>query len=141
MIHFMLPCNQTADVQCATYGVHAMELLINEIMKLGGDRRRLTAKIFGGGDVLGNRVTDNPGVTIGEQNIQFALGFLEKDRIPVIAKDLGGVMGRQIQFLTHTGQAFVRPVQKIEENYEEEVLQMKRRTRSSVADQSGLVLF
>lgn len=141
MNHFMLPCNHTADVQCATYGVHAMELLINEIMKLGGDRRRLTAKIFGGGDVLGNRVTDNPGMTIGEQNIQFALGFLEKDRIPVIAKDLGGLMGRQIQFLTHTGQAFVRPVQKIEENYEEEVLQMKRRTRSSVADQSGLVLF
>jgi chemotaxis receptor (MCP) glutamine deamidase CheD len=141
MNHFMLPCNHTADVQCATYGVHAMELLINEIMKLGGDRRRLTAKIFGGGDVLGKRITDNPGMTIGEQNIQFALGFLEKDRIPVIAKDLGGLTGRQIQFLTHTGQAFVRPVQKIEENFEQEVLHMKRRTRSSAADESSVVLF
>jgi chemotaxis protein methyltransferase CheR len=141
MNHFMLPCNHTADVQCATYGVHAMELLINEIMKLGGDRRRLTAKIFGGGDVLGKRITDNPGMTIGEQNIQFALGFLEKDRIPVIAKDLGGMTGRQIQFLTHTGQAFMRPVQKIEENYEQEVLQMKRRTRLSAAEETRVVLF
>lgn len=141
MNHFMLPCNNTADVQCATYGVHAMELLINEIMKLGGDRRRLIAKIFGGGDVLGNRVTDNPAMTIGEQNIQFALGFLEKDQIPIIAKDLGGLTGRQIQFLTHTGQAFMRPVQKIEENYEQGALQMKRRARSSAADESRVVLF
>jgi chemotaxis protein methyltransferase CheR len=141
MNHFMLPCNHTADVQCATYGVHAMELLINEIMKLGGDRRRLTAKIFGGGDVLGKRITDNPGMTIGEQNIQFALGFLEKDRIPVTAQDLGGITGRQIQFLTHTGQAFVRPVQRIEENYEQDVSQMKRRTRTSAADEARVVLF
>lgn len=141
MNHFMLPCNHTADVQCATYGVHAMELLINEIMQLGGDRRRLTAKIFGGGDVLGKRITDNPGMTIGEQNIQFALGFLEKDRIPINAKDIGGLSGRQIQFLTHTGQAFVRPVQKIAENYEQEVLQMKHRTRASAADESRVVLF
>ncbi len=141
MNHFMLPCNHTADVQCATYGVHAMELLINEIMKLGGDRRRLTAKIFGGGDVLGKRVTDNPGMTIGEQNIQFAVGFLEKDRIPVIAKDLGGMTGRQVQFLTHTGQAFVRPVQKIDENFEQGALKMKRRTRPFVADESSVVLF
>jgi chemotaxis protein methyltransferase CheR len=141
MNHFMLPCNHTADVQCATYGVHAMELLINEIMKLGGDRRRLTAKIFGGGDVLGKRITDNPGMTIGEQNIQFALGFLEKDRIPVIAKDLGGMTGRQIQFLTHTGQAFMRPVQKIEEDFEQEVLHMKRRARSSASEDSQVVLF
>jgi chemotaxis protein CheD len=91
--------------------------------------------------VLGKRVTDNPGMTIGEQNIKFALEFLETDRIPVIAKDVGGLTGRQIQFLTHTGQAFSRPVQKIEENYGQEVSQMKRRTRSSAADESRVVLF
>ena len=141
MNHFMLPANTISDGSSATYGIHAMELLINEIMKLGGDRRRLTAKVFGGGDVLGKRVTDNPGMTIGEQNIKVALEFLETDRIPVIAKDVGGLTGRQIQFLTHTGQAFSRPVQKIEENYGQEVSQMKRRTRSSAADESRVVLF
>ena len=141
MNHFMLPSNSTTDGSSATYGIHAMELLINEIMKLGGDRRRLTAKVFGGGDVLGKRVADNPGMSIGDQNIQFAFEFLETDRIPVIAKDVGGMTGRQVQFLTHTGQAFVRPVQKIEENYEQEVLQMKRRARPSVASESSVVLF
>lgn len=141
MNHFMLPCNHTADMQCATYGVHAMELLINEIMKLGGDRRRLTAKIFGGGDVLGKRIANNPGKTVGEQNVEFALAFLERERIPIIAKDLGGETGRQIQFLTHTGQAFVRQVQKVGEDFEQDVLQMKRRRNSSAVEASSAVLF
>jgi hypothetical protein len=49
--------------------------------------------------------------------------------------------GRQIQFLTHTGQAFMRPVQKIEEDFEQEVLHMKRRARSSASEDSQVVLF
>ncbi len=141
MNHFMLPTNSAADGPSAAYGIHAMELLINDIMRLGGDRRRLTAKVFGGADVLGNRTTGNAGVTIGEQNIQFALQFLETDMIPIVAQDLGGLSGRQIQFMTHTGQAFVRPVQKIEEKCEQEVQQMRRRSRSSGADEARVVLF
>ena len=34
------------------YGVNAMEMLINEVLKLGGDRRRLQAKAFGAAHVL-----------------------------------------------------------------------------------------
>lgn len=141
MNHFMLPSNSAGDGPSATYGIHAMELLINEIMKLGGDRRRLTAKVFGGADVLGKRASGSAGITVGEQNIQFALQFLETDSIPIVAKDLGGLQGRQIQFLTHTGQAFVRPVQKIEEDCEQEVQQMQRRSRATAANDSRVVLF
>jgi chemotaxis protein methyltransferase CheR len=112
MNHFMLPASSSSNFGCATYGVHAMELLINRIMKLGGDRRRLVAKVFGGGNVLGR--TDEPGsmLAIGERNAQFATEFLQTDGIPVLSQSLGGTTGRQIQFLTHTGQAFVRPVEK-----------------------------
>jgi chemotaxis receptor (MCP) glutamine deamidase CheD len=141
MNHFMLPSNCTSDGPSATYGIHAMELLINEIMKLGGDRRRLTAKVFGGGDVLGKRAAGTSGKTIGEQNIEFALQFLETDSIPVIAQDIGGLSGRQVQFLTHTGQAFVRPVQKVDENCEQAVTQMRRRSSSPAEESSRVVLF
>lgn len=34
------------------YAVNALELLINGIMGLGGDRTRLVAKIFGGGAIM-----------------------------------------------------------------------------------------
>ena len=44
MNHFMLPARTLNEGASARYGVHAMELLINEIMKRGGDRRRLRAR-------------------------------------------------------------------------------------------------
>ena len=141
MNHFMLPCNPSVDKVCATYGIHAMELLINDVMKLGGDRRRLQAKVFGGGNVLGKREQDNPVCAIGDQNISFAVKFLETDRIPIVSQDLGGFSGRQIQFLTHTGQAFVRPVQKSMEEIEGTQAAQRRPRRRPPAEPSHVVLF
>lgn len=141
MNHFMLPCSTTSDKQCATYGIHAMELLVNEIMKLGGDRRRLVAKIFGGGNVLGRNEAPGSMHAIGDRNAEFALEFLQTDGIPVVAQDIGGLVGRQVHFLTHTGQAFVRPVQKVDENFEQNIRQMKSRVRAPAAESSCVVLF
>ena len=54
MNHFMLPrpANGVAEADPSRFGVHAMELLIGKIQRLGGDRRTLQAKVFGGGHVL-----------------------------------------------------------------------------------------
>ena len=51
MNHILLPKCRVGD-KSPRCGIHAMELLINELMKLGGDRRRFIAKAFGGGNVL-----------------------------------------------------------------------------------------
>ncbi|MDH5512633.1 MAG: hypothetical protein OEY27_05390, partial [Gammaproteobacteria bacterium] len=56
MNHFMLPeGSDPGDPTSTRYGVNAMELLISDLMKLGADRRRFQAKIFGGGHVLNIR--------------------------------------------------------------------------------------
>lgn len=141
MNHFMLPCCTTVDRQCATYGIHAMELLVNEIMKLGGDRRRLVAKVFGGGNVLGRNESPGSIHAIGERNAQFAMEFLQTDGIPVVAQDIGGLTGRQVHFLTHTGQAFVRPVQGVDESFEQNVRHMKNRVSLPAAESSSGILF
>jgi len=52
MNHFMLPRGDGDDAEAGRFGVHAMDLLIGAIMKAGGDRRRLVAKVFGGAHVL-----------------------------------------------------------------------------------------
>lgn len=113
--HFMLPAGSDSEQHSATYGVHAMELLINELMKLGGDRRRFVAKIFGGGKVLGNENTPCSQMPIGDKNIKFATDFLQTDNIPLIAKDVGGTSGRQVHFLPHNGQAFVQYIEHAEQ--------------------------
>ena len=58
MNHFLLANRRyTRDTpviesEAGRYGIHAMELLINEMLKQGAQRSNLKAKVFGGGDVL-----------------------------------------------------------------------------------------
>jgi chemotaxis protein CheD len=105
MNHILLPGDRR-DTRSTRFGVNAMELLINELMKKGADRRRLVAKAFGGANVL-------PGLrlaTIGHDNAQFVLRFLAAEKIPLIAQRLGGTHPVRVSFGTDTGKASVRSV-------------------------------
>lgn len=107
MNHILL--SEVADMKRfdanARYGIHAMEILINEMVKLGAARSRIKAKAFGGSNVL-RSLADT--MSPGEKNIKFLLEYLEMERIPVMAKDLGGDKTRVIFFHTDTFEVFVR---------------------------------
>jgi chemotaxis protein CheD len=106
MNHFMLP--EGADPEnptSARYGVNAMELLISQLMKLGGERRRFQAKVFGGGHVLKIRESLDG---VPQRNIDFVRRFLETEQIPVIKEDVGGYQPRRVLFHTHTGKVFLK---------------------------------
>ncbi len=111
MNHFLLPVNgsidplQAAYDKTARYGDYAMELLINRAMALGAERRNLVAKVFGGASMLGN--VNN---TIGERNADFALNYLDVEKIPVSAKDLGGNCARKISFYPDSGKVVLRRI-------------------------------
>jgi chemotaxis protein CheD len=107
MNHFMLPDgrgngSRLADGS-ARYGAHAMELLINDLLKRGARRSRLQAKAFGGGNVL--RGMQDP---IGSRNARFVQDYLAAERIPLLAQDLGDIHPRKIAFFPQTGRALVR---------------------------------
>jgi len=106
MNHFMLPY-QTDDRQIsARYGIHAMELLINQIMSLGGERRRLQAKVFGGSRVLCSDSYNG----VGSTNVEFIRQFLATEQIPIVAEKLGCEHALRVNFVPHTGQAFVKTI-------------------------------
>jgi chemotaxis receptor (MCP) glutamine deamidase CheD len=105
MNHFLLPDGEGDHRTAARYGVHAMELLINAIMVRGGDRRRLKAKLFGGGAVL-----EQEPFEVGEKNVRFARDFLTREGITLEAHQLGGREGREVRFDAATGRAWVRPI-------------------------------
>jgi chemotaxis protein CheD len=106
MNHILVPMS-ASDCACGSRcGVHAMELLINALMKLGADRRRLVAKAFGGGNVL--PVFRTP--TVGELNAKFVREFLKTEKIPLLAERMGGVLAVRVSFHTHTGKAMVSTV-------------------------------
>jgi chemotaxis protein CheD len=95
MNHFMLPGElDTRDFyadESGRYGMFAMELLINDMLKAGARKDRLVAKVFGGGHVLSTSAGNIP-----DSNIAFAMEFLETERIPVESSNVGGTEARKI---------------------------------------------
>jgi len=107
MNHFLLPTPSNGDrsADLARFGIHAMELLIGALQKVGGDRHRLQAKVFGGGHVL---AVSSPMNSVPAQNIRFIQQFMASERIPVRGWDLGGYLPRRVHFYTDSGSAYVK---------------------------------
>lgn len=114
MNHFMLPGDDNHDLvsSSARYGVFAMEILINHLLKLGAQRKNLEAKVFGGGKVLRGFTT----TTVGEYNAQFVTDYLENERIKIVASDLLDIYPRKVYFFPSTGRALVRQLKTVHNN-------------------------
>jgi len=107
MNHFMLPEGGSLDEVAnasARYGIYAMEVLINTILKQGGRRANLEAKVFGGGNVLEGLTVAN----VGHRNAAFVREFLKIEGIPLKAQDLEDIYPRKVYFFPRTGRAMVR---------------------------------
>jgi chemotaxis protein CheD len=105
MNHFLLP-GEDADARqtggsgaSVRYGVHAMELLVNGLLRKGAQRSALRAKLFGGARMI-RGLTD-----IGEANAAFAERFLKAEGIPIEGGSLRGTQGRRLQFWPVSGRA------------------------------------
>ena len=111
MNHFLLPIRggdpdrwAVDPVNLATrYGNHAMEQLVNRLLKLGARRENLEIKLFGGGRVLEGITMD-----VGRRNGEFALEYCRIESLRVLARDLGGLYPRKVQYFPDTGRAFCK---------------------------------
>jgi chemotaxis protein CheD len=103
MNHFMLPDGDSADGG-GRYGSYAMELLINQMLKLGARRESMQAKVFGGAQVMAGFTSMN----VGERNTTFVLDYLATERIPVVSQDVLGIHPRKVCFFPVTGKALVK---------------------------------
>lgn len=107
MNHFLLP-GGGASGDPARYGLHAMELLINGLLRAGASKGALVAKLFGGA-----RMRDGLG-GIGAANAAFAERFLAEEGIDCLRSSLGGVRARRVRFWPATGRAQLRLVDPAE---------------------------
>lgn len=111
MNHFMLPDEGGREMVSASarYGTYAMEVLINHLLKVGGRRSRLEAKVFGGGAVLEALSSSSVGV----RNAEFVLSYLKMEKIPVVAKDLLDSYPRKIYFFPKSGRVMVKKLHRV----------------------------
>lgn len=114
MNHFLLPTGNRRDINDADvvlHGDYAMDVLRNAMLARGASYKRMVAKAFGGGNVV-NSIK----MAIGTRNAEFARQWLERERIPLLAEDLGGVWSRKVVLDPVTGHAFCRrsPINQVD---------------------------
>ena len=106
--HYLLPKPVSAAGDAARFGTTAIEHVVGELRRLGA--ANLSAKVFGGSSM--NSALAATGRDLGTQNVAVAMEALAAMRIPVLAADTGGSVGRKLLFQTDDGTAWVKLVGK-----------------------------
>lgn len=131
MNHFMLPESESGDSRWSNtladathrYGNYAMESLINDILKLGGEKSRLQVKIFGGGKIL-EAMTD-----IGKRNIDFAKEYLLAEKLTIVSQDVGDRFPRKVNYYPETGKVRVKRLRAL---YNEDIARREKQFISEI---------
>ncbi len=97
--------------EAGRYGVNAMELLINGMLKIGALKKNLKAKVFGGANVFKTERTTNF-LCVGDINVRFIKEFLTTEKISLISSDLGGDHGLVIYFSSLDYSVYLRKIKK-----------------------------
>lgn len=104
MCHFIVPgtigTKGLLFDDIARFGVTNMEYLMGEIVKLGGDRRQLKAKVYGSSE-LGSE--DNRIGDILKGNLQFIEQYFKIEKIEIEEENMGGTARKKIYFEPKTG--------------------------------------
>lgn len=140
MNHFLLPeqLNNNNKEIPTKYGVNAMEILINGIMELGGNRGNLVSKVFGGARLLSGK---NDMGSPGDNNSKFILNFLRTEKIRVISKDIGGTEARKIFFHTDSGELYLMRLATIDQQMINRESRYIKRIKKDMKIKTDITLF
>lgn len=92
MNHFLLPGRDPGATGEVKYGAHAMEQLVNALLRLGASKDRMQVHIFGGAKLI------KSGGSIGANNALFAQHFVAREGYHLKSMDVGGEFGRRVHF-------------------------------------------
>lgn len=133
--HFMLAEPKTKEGrhdswgESARYGNYAMELLLNELMKLGGIKERMEVKIFGGAKLY------ESSQNVGKGNSNWVIDYMKTEGFNVVTCDVGDIYPRKLYYFTETGRLLMKKIKKLrnetilvrEEEYKESLLRKRKR--------------
>jgi chemotaxis protein CheD len=136
MNHFMLPdyvegasgaWEETSVSATTRYGNFAMERLINDILKQGGLRENLEAKLFGGGRVL------DLNINVGGRNAEFATTYLRDEGVKLLICDVGGRYPRKVNYYPASGKVRMK---KLVLQHNTTIIQREKKYMNNIEHQS-----
>lgn len=113
LAHIMLPDStqvRSSD-NPAKFADTALPLMLGEIIKLGGIKSRITAKIAGGAQMFTFANTTDV-MRVGERNAEAVRLVLKKLEIRLVADDTGGNYGRTVELKLDSGIYRIRTIDK-----------------------------
>lgn len=110
MIHIVLPHHAgPQDERSVRYANVAVPFLLEQMIKKGGVRERLTVKIAGGAQMtIAAGLKDS--FRTGEKNLAEIKEALQKVQLPIAAADTGGNMGRTVRMYIDSGKVAVKTI-------------------------------
>lgn len=109
--HIMLPSSKKPTNNIKKYADTAIPHMIDEMVKMGGIRKRMIAKIAGGSTMF--RHTENSVMgDIGKNNVSSVREILTAMKIKIVSEDVGGDYGRTIDFYLETGELKIKTIGK-----------------------------
>lgn len=111
MVHVMLPSSKDIknNDNKAKFADTGIELLVEQMLKLGAAKANLVAKIAGGSQMF-NFNTNNETLKVGERNVMATKLKLKELGIRLVAEDTGGNFGRTIVIDSEDGTLHVRTI-------------------------------
>jgi chemotaxis protein CheD len=107
--HAVLPEEKTPG-EAFRYVDSSILVMLKSFDRNGISRCEIEVKLFGGSDILPNDGGNGKKKTVGRQNIEAALRAVERERLRLVASDLGGTQGRKIFFNTYSGEIFLKRI-------------------------------
>jgi chemotaxis protein CheD len=109
MNHYMLEGKVYNDGKMSDsstkHALHAIHKLIDCMTQNGAKRENLTAKVFGGGNVL---KTEKPVHNVPMYNVRAAKVILEMEDIPILEEDTGDHYTRRLLFDSTNGKVYLK---------------------------------
>lgn len=113
LAHIMLPDSTQAratDNQ-AKFADTAIPVLLDQVIRLGASRSRITAKIAGGSQMF-SFVQTTDIMRIGDRNAEAVRSVLKSLSIKLLVEDCGGNYGRTVELLLDSGIFLIKTVDK-----------------------------
>jgi len=129
--HVVLPDSQMAlghILPPAKFADTAVLSLVTEMISAGAQRGSLKAVLVGGATMFSARSETAVG-RVGPRNVEAITGWLQAVRVPIIADDVGGDLGRTVQALGGSA----RVVSRVANGISQDLFHPKPRARVSAA--------
>ncbi len=111
LAHILLPSRSLSRQtdNAAKFPQSAVPALLAEMVLLGADPRRLTARLVGGASMF-SQLAPPGSIQMGERNVVASREVLSDQGIPVVGEAVGGDFGRSVWFRVGNGTIEIRSV-------------------------------